>query len=256
MPPRGGGAAAPGNDRLRDLYDGKEFGEWADRTELNPAERRLLEDHVFRRPRECPILDVGTGAGRFLFALHARGFYRLAGVDLSPNLIAAAREKSKAAGAEMAFWVQDATELQFADASVSVILALQQLPSLIEAPERRLQALRECHRVLAADGVLLCSFLDWQGRWFNPLLGALLAPIKLLKGDLRRLSPRYLPWMRVGGRVNFRCLFQRQSYAHWSDPAQARELLRAAGFGVVEVYPKDAFPPGGNGFAIFLAAFK
>lgn len=59
---------------------------------------------------------------------------------------------------------------------MNIVIALQQITSLIEAPEMRLKALREYYRVLAPGGVLLCNFLDWETRRFNPLLRTLLTP--------------------------------------------------------------------------------
>ncbi len=91
---------------------------------------------------------------------------------------------------------------RFGEGVIDVVIGPQQITSMLPEREQRLQAFREYHRVLAADGVLLCSFLEWKGRWFNPLLGALLMPIKLAKGDMRQLSCRYLPWLRIGGSID------------------------------------------------------
>jgi len=56
------------------------------------------------------VLDVGCGPGRHAIELARRGF-EVVGVDLSPSLIEAARERAGAAGVEVSFEVMDAREI-------------------------------------------------------------------------------------------------------------------------------------------------
>lgn len=216
------------------IYDDQEFKEWADHSGVAREEETLLQRHVLGLPEETPMLDVGTGAGRLAFALHERGFRRLCGIDLSDRLLAVAREKAARSGAPIKFESQNATDLRFDDGSFQVVMALQQVLCLIEAPAARQRALREFYRVLAPGGLLLASALSWEARWFNPWLGMTLAPVKLLKGETHVLGRQYLPWVKLGGRANVRFLFESQPYTYWFRKAEFERAIVEAGFELLD----------------------
>lgn len=94
---------------------------------------------------ESDVLDVATGTGLVLRSLRdARAGARLTGVDLSPGMLAVARERLP----EATFIEVDATALPLSDASVDVVICVTGL-HLFPDP---VAAVAEWARVLRPDG--------------------------------------------------------------------------------------------------------
>src|SRR6266498_2893838 len=64
-------------------------------------------------PTGCRFLDAGCGTGRYAVEFAKRGF-KVCGVDRSPELIAAARNREVTAGNPPEFVIADLLELSFA----------------------------------------------------------------------------------------------------------------------------------------------
>ncbi len=134
---------APRYDRISDAISFGVIRRWR---------AALVREVVAARPRD--LLDVATGTGALPLALLARGLPsgRLAGVDLSPAMLAVARRKLAARGwadrADLA--VADAASLPFLDASfdtATLAFGIRNFPD----PHG---ALRELARVLRPGGRL------------------------------------------------------------------------------------------------------
>ena len=126
-----------------------------DELSRKPFDRDILA----RFARECPrgrVLDVGCGpghVGRFLAELGLD----VTGVDLSPAMIDAARRLNT----QMGFDVGDMRHLDYRDESIAGIVAFY---SLIHIARDDVPAvLRELHRVLAPDGMLLLAVYGGEG---------------------------------------------------------------------------------------------
>ena len=73
-------------------------------------------------PANLPLLDLGCGAGRHLLALHRRGFSKMVGIDLSADLLDAARARLEEAGAENVELLQsDMREIPFCSRFATII---------------------------------------------------------------------------------------------------------------------------------------
>ena len=103
-------------------------------------------------------LDVGTGTGQFAVYLAKKGF-AVTGVDLSEEMIAAARKNAAQEGLDIRLQTGDAEHLDFADNSFDVVVSRNLLWTLPQ-PE---QALKEWQRVLKPGGRLVVS----DGFWMN-----------------------------------------------------------------------------------------
>ena len=90
-------------------------------------------------------LDLGCGEGRLTRDLADLG-YDIVGVDLSPTLVAAAREAAPA----LEFVEADAARLPFADRTFDLVVAFMSLQDVDEME----RAVEEAARVLTRDGVL------------------------------------------------------------------------------------------------------
>ncbi len=154
------------------------------------------------------VLDVGCGTGliarRSAEAVGERG--SIAGIDVSPDMIAVASSLPVPDGAPIEWHQADATELPFPDESFDVVLCQMTLMFI----EDRLTALREMHRVLARGGRVLIS---------TP--GAIQPPFELMERSIvEHISPDLAGFVRMVFSMH--------------DPDVHRTLLRDTGFEHVE----------------------
>ena len=245
-----------------ELFDREKFEEWSNLHALHKDEIAFFERHLCDIPRNAHILDIGTGCGRFIFGLLPYGFRHFSGIDMSKKLIEVARGRRQElqVECEIDFSIQNASDLAFADYSKDVVIACQQIYCLIEERDERKKALSEAYRVLEPGGVILLSVLNWEGRWYNPLIAAAVAPFKILKREWKRLNRQYLCWLNLGFWSNFKGLFGRQPYTYWYRRNEIEGELVEAGFSILDVASakmlvekQSAFEFGGM---LFVAARK
>jgi SAM-dependent methyltransferase len=224
-------AAAPRLDPGSNFgrYQTSEFGSWASRDRLIPAEDLLISR--FLDPAGATV-DAGTGGGCIALDLQRRGFRRVAGFDFVPDLVARARQRD--ASRAIDFTVQDATALEYEDGAFEQAIYLQQLLCFIEDEGQRWRALREAHRILAPGGTALFSFLCLEARLKKPALRAYVAYLSTLRRVIHRDVPVQLqPWLRKGRRISPDALLDRGARVYWYRLREASELLECAGFEVV-----------------------
>ena len=106
-----------------------------------------------------PVADLGCGTGTLSVLLAGEG-YDLRGVDLSAQMVRAARAKAAAAGVDVEFHQGDAAGPPVAPASVDVVLARHLLWTLPD-PHR---VLATWTRLLRPGGTLVLI----EGRWDQP----------------------------------------------------------------------------------------
>lgn len=100
------------------------------------------------------LLDVGCGPGDFPLWLRAHGHGgRIAGLDQSEGMIAAARSAAEQQGAAIDWFIGEANALPFADGEFSVISARHMLYHVPDIPG----ALREFARVMGPEGRVLAT---------------------------------------------------------------------------------------------------
>lgn len=155
------------------------------------------------------VLDVATGTG--IVALASSEIVgrigNVVGIDLSPDMLAVARQKAAAAGIEnIEFREGDAEKLDFPDGSFDAVLCAS---SLFFIPDM-LAVLKEARRVLARNGCV--EFNSFQSTFLQPFRD--LWSARLQKHGLKIGS---LPIHRI------------------PDAATCERLLRDAGFTQIEV---------------------
>lgn len=93
-------------------------------------------------------IDAGCGEGRVTRDLRARG-HRVVGLDVSPSMVAAARE----ADPDGEYVLADAAAMPFDDGAADLVVAFMTLMDMDDMPA----AVREMGRVLERGGVLLAA---------------------------------------------------------------------------------------------------
>ena len=201
------------------------------RQRLQPGVRRLLETI----PVEASLLDLGCGNGEIWRTLAARGQHgAYVGVDFSPGLLQAARERAAASGdtGQSIFLQADLTRPDWVAAltssPVDAALAFAVLHHL-PGTTRRVQFLSQVRGLLAPYGRLYHS--NWQ----------------FLNSE--RLRARIQPWEMIGLTqeqvdAGDYLLDWRQGgyglrYVHHFTEAELAELARASGFQIRETFYSD-----------------
>ncbi len=120
--------------------------------ELHSEKQLLWQQEINRhlpQNRRLKILDIGCGAGFFGILLGEK--HDVTGIDLTPEMIAAAKELAAAEGSSAQFAVMDAEALKFADETFDVVISRNVMWNLPH-PET---AYKEWLRVLKHSGILL-----------------------------------------------------------------------------------------------------
>ena len=111
-------------------------------------------------PAGAHVLDVACGTGNLSIPL-ARGGAIVTGVDIAPNLLVQARERSAAEGLTATFDEGDAEQLPYADASFDVVVTMF---GAMFAPRPDVTA-KELARVLKPGGTL--AMANWNPANFS-----------------------------------------------------------------------------------------
>ena len=112
------------------------------------------------RPK-ASVLDIGCGSGRDAFEFAKKGF-KIIGIDLSPKMIAIARNKAKKAD----FKVMDLERLEFKAESFDGIWANA---VYLHIPKKRLKkAFAEAKKALKKGGIMYISAKKGMGEHFLP----------------------------------------------------------------------------------------
>jgi len=157
-------------------------------------------------PARAQVLDAGCGYGRIALPL-ARAGYEVEGVDLSPNLLDAARAAAAAEDLAIGFTLGSITQLPFPAASFDAVLCLWSAFHELLEEDEQVQAVREFRRVLRAGG------------------------FALVEGPISEEAPEdRISWDEVEGILN-------PHFRH--DEASYRRICKAAGVEQLEVFERD-----------------
>lgn len=117
-------------ESLKEYYEGSIVRDY-DRKRKRQAGWQAEQDALTRFLRKASlrtgslVLDIPVGTGRFLDT-YARLGYRVLGIDISADMLDAARHRSRAAGLQDAvFEFGDATQLRLGDKSVDLAVSVR-----------------------------------------------------------------------------------------------------------------------------------
>lgn len=126
-------------------------------------------------PLHGPLLDLACGAGRHLRALRELGYEQMVGVDLSPELLALARQnlmvdpQGRNPGGETPLVRADMRAIPFSD-HFATVLSLFTSFGYFSSDTENAAVMKEVHRALRPGGVFLIDYIN------RPLVLARLVP--------------------------------------------------------------------------------
>ncbi len=213
------------------LYKGKEFSEWATRTDLVAYERFVFSRYL---DPAAKTLEAGCAGGRILYSLKQLEFTSLHGFDFIPEFIDAA--KAKDPSRSISFEVQDAAALSYPDNSFDQLIYLAQIISSMETHADHLKVMGEAYRIAKPGGILLISFLSMDSRLARPLHAAYTAYLKLLRSLKACNRPLQMqPWLKHNHKINYGALLDKPPYLYYFKLSEIGEIIKSCGFELIEI---------------------
>jgi len=183
---------------------------------LTPLESALV-DEFFPRP-PARVLDIGCGAGRTTIGLAGRG-YQVVGIDLSPNLLALARQRFEA----LPFHRGDAVSLPYGSSSFDAALFSYNGIDCIYPVQSRIRCVQEVFRVLRPGGSFLLSSHNSIGAVFSGGFFYARGYWNALKNlAAQRGNPHLKTW--------YLWYPEEEQYLYSAPPDRTRRQLESAGF--------------------------
>lgn len=201
--------SAPSPAHLFDAFFGPSiFHPWTD----------VLLEHAEPGPDDR-ILDLACATGivaRRVAPLVDEGGGRVVGLDLSPEMLAVARERAAEEGVDVTWKQDDATDLDLPDGSFDLVLCQQGL-QFFDDPGA---ALRETGRVLDDGGRLVANV--WQPLDRHPVYRALLeAEARHLDADIEEVARPFV----FGDERRLRTLFDGTGFGDVDVVEETREVV-------------------------------
>ena len=203
------------------------------RWEGTPEEVNLLLDLVSLNAGDR-VCDVGCGPGRFSLELTRRGF-RVTGIDRTKYFLASGRRRAAEEGLDLEF-IQSDMRSFVRPGTFDCAISIYTTFGYFEDPAENLQALKNIHRSLKADGVLVMEMMGkevlarmfLERGWDQVGDGFLLQERKVSK-DWSWMENR---WILISGQ-------NRTEYnvSHWIYSAtELKQMLLSTGFGRVNIF--------------------
>jgi ubiquinone/menaquinone biosynthesis C-methylase UbiE len=209
------------------VYSNQELDNWTTRKGLLKEEFYLIDKYIGNSGK---VIEAGTGGGRISLELYDKNpNLDIVAFDFVEDMIKSAKQKSS----NIDFIVKDASDLSyFSDNSFDYAIYLQQIVSLI--PKKLISSvLEESYRILKKDGIIIFSFLYFQGRTINSIFSMMINVARLLRGEKWRKQS--LPWLKLAKKPNFKLFNKNQATIYWFERNEIEEKLRNIGFEILEI---------------------
>jgi ubiquinone/menaquinone biosynthesis C-methylase UbiE len=223
------------HDYFSDFYRKDIIASWKNRSEPNQAEIFLINKYFEDTGKK--VLEAGTGGGLLSFYMEELGFCDQYAFDIIPEMIETALIRAKARNSRIKFEIANATALErYPSEEFDYLIYLGQIFCMI--PIEFLQnAIDEAYRVTKNNGIMICSFMDWDARWYNPIISTMINGHRILTGQ--PLSKYHLPQLRLHGKFNYKYFFSRECTCYWPKADVIIKKLEAAGFYFEAVYKEE-----------------
>ncbi|WP_298499403.1 class I SAM-dependent methyltransferase [uncultured Algibacter sp.] len=214
----------------KELYSKELFKVWSEKKDLLSIEEYFINKYL--NNKNSNIIEAGTGGGRIIFEIEKLGFTNLEAFDYVEKMIHFCNEKKKKSNSSINFKTADATNLiDYGDNKFEYLLYLQQVLCFIDI-DNLPKALDEAHRIGKQNSIYLFSFLNWESKFYNPILSKLVNFFRFVRGE--KIDKYKLPWLNINGNINWRFLNKNQPQNTWFKEEIILEILNNCGFTVLE----------------------
>ena len=168
-------------------YDRVRFSSLAGQV-FNAQERRIIQECFQDLPRDIVVLDMPCGTGRLAEALLASGL-RVHGTDISPEMLAVARERLAAYGERFSTEVMDAFQLTGSEGQFEAALCARVLMHFpLETQINFLRGVASLtHKRIVINHSLSSPYQRFR-RWIKKILGHQMpAGYPITSAEIRRL---------------------------------------------------------------------
>lgn len=179
------------------------------------------------------VLDVGCGTGRTTIPLSQMG-YNVIGIDITSQMIDAARKIAQSKNLGIDYRVGDATHLDFEDNLFDNAIFANNGWTQIPGKENRQKALNEIFRVLKPGGCFIFTshrryfsvifFLFWFKQWIKLYI---LKPLGFRFGEID-FGDRFFNRIHEGKKL------KQKQYIHIASVKEVENQIKKAGFRLVE----------------------
>lgn len=215
----------------KELYSDKLFKAWAEKESLHDIEAYFLKKYLTNKNGE--ILEAGTGGGRIIFEIEKLGFKQLHAFDYVEKMIQVCNNKKHSKNSIVNFKVADATNLSdYKSEYFNYLIYLQQVLCFVDKDKLE-EALSEAHRIGKKNSIYIYSFLNWNSKYYNPVLSILVNLFRLLRNE--KMDKYVLPWLNINGKFNWKFLHKNQPQNIWFKEKEIISILEKNGFSVLEV---------------------
>lgn len=128
------------------------------------AEVEMLIQAVGLKP-EDRVLDLCSGQGRHVLALHQKGFDQVIGIDRSRYLVRLAKRRASQLGLSVRFAEGDARKIRLPESSLDGVVLFGNSFGYFESQEEDVAVLQAVLRVLKGEGFLALDMVN--GEWMR-----------------------------------------------------------------------------------------
>lgn len=186
---------------------------------LFSSEEQLIEK--FFKP-ESTVLDIGCGTGRTTIPLIKNGF-NVIGIDLSPEMIAVAKDQAQKFNANGNFEVMDALEMRFESLSFHNVFfsfnGFEQVPGEVN----REKVLRNVFSILKNQGYFI----------FTARSGLAFCSKRSIAWALIFIEYLYQRWVKGNSHWEFGDKIRKGNYVHYLNPFKVKTLVKKIGFEIL-----------------------
>ena len=208
------------------IYSNEELKRWTERLGLLEKEEYFIDKYI---KNYGTLIEAGTGGGRISLEIDKKyPKLDIIAFDFVRDMIESAKTKSS----KIDFRVNDASELsEFDNNSFDFAIYLQQIVSLVPL-ELMPKVINESYRLLKKGGIIIFSFLSYDGRKINPILSFFVNIFRILRGD--KWEKQRLPWLKLSNKLNFKFFTKNQATTYWFYKKEIENILESIGFTILE----------------------